>query len=144
VGTVRPVRVAVVRCVRCHAALTGRLIPALRPRLDPAAIEALTTGHDDAERDVVHAGSYLVADEAMAAALSTWDVEPGDLLVAVGDERGTTPVGRRVGCCGVDGVDRPNTACANGHPVGTTIRDCWTPHLTVLDRAAVSLIVLPG
>lgn len=137
-------RVAVVRCVRCHAALTGRLIPALRPRLDAAAIEALPAGHDDAERDVVHAGSYLVADEAMAAALSTWDVEPGDLLVAVQDERGTTPVGRRVGCCGVDGIDRPNTACANGHPVGTRIQDCWTPHLIVFDRAAVSLIVLPG
>ncbi|MFE0380006.1 hypothetical protein ACFW1M_31615 [Streptomyces inhibens] len=52
---------------------------------------------------------------------------PGAIVVAPGDTRGTVLIPERCGgyCCGLDGADGPNLACARcGQPVATRIDDC--------------------
>jgi hypothetical protein len=53
--------------------------------------------------------------------------EPGAIVIAPGDARGTRLVPEKSGgaCCGLDGRDGPNMAClACGLPVATRIDDC--------------------
>ncbi|MGW4895257.1 hypothetical protein ACWEQL_23750 [Kitasatospora sp. NPDC004240] len=64
----------------------------------------------------------------------------GGIVVAPGDTRGTLLIpGRRGGaCCGLDGGDGPNTACAScGLPVATRIDDCSRWQATWLAPDAV-------
>ncbi len=52
---------------------------------------------------------------------------PGAIVIAPGDARGTVLIPDRCGgyCCGLDGRDGPNLACAQcGQPVATLIDDC--------------------
>lgn len=65
-------------------------------------------------------------------------LKEGDFVVNLGDLRDTKPTGLRNGCCGPDGLDGPNLACANGHPVGTEVADCWTAHFAHLDPSRVT------
>lgn len=48
-------------------------------------------------------------------------VHPDDLLPDALHEHGPA-----AGCCGLDGQDGPNQACACGAVVGTAWTDCWT------------------
>ena len=55
------------------------------------------------------------------------DGAPGAVVVAPGDTRGTVFVPEKRGgaCCGIDGADGPNMACATcGLPVASRIDDC--------------------
>jgi len=45
---------------------------------------------------------------------------------------------RLQGCCGMDGMDGPNTECINGHEVGTEVSDCWVPHALTFEPDAVA------
>jgi hypothetical protein len=48
--------------------------------------------------------------------------------------------GVAAGCCGLDGQDGPNQACATcGQPLGTAWTDCWTQHEVRFDPDAVLL-----
>ncbi|WP_371573099.1 hypothetical protein [Streptomyces sp. NBC_01314] len=55
------------------------------------------------------------------------DAEPGAVVIAPGDTRGTVLIPEKGGgyCCGLDGADGPNMACeACGLPVASRIDDC--------------------
>ncbi|MFJ9417969.1 hypothetical protein ACIRPT_28005 [Streptomyces sp. NPDC101227] len=55
------------------------------------------------------------------------DGEPGAIVIAPGDTRGTLLIPEKGGgyCCGLDGGDGPNMACeACGRPVASRIDDC--------------------
>ncbi|MFE7638711.1 hypothetical protein ACFU7Z_32180 [Kitasatospora sp. NPDC057518] len=55
------------------------------------------------------------------------DGAPGAVVIAPGDARNTLliPEGRGGSCCGLDGADGPNTACAAcGRPVASRVDDC--------------------
>lgn len=64
----------------------------------------------------------------------------GAVVVAPGDVRGTVFTPERSGgcCCGLDGRDGPNLACAQcGRPVATRIDDCGLWQAVWLDPTAV-------
>jgi hypothetical protein len=64
----------------------------------------------------------------------------GTVVVAPGDVRGTVFMPERSGgvCCGLDGRDGPNLACAQcGRPVATRIDDCSLWQAVWLDPRAV-------
>lgn len=64
----------------------------------------------------------------------------GAVVVAPGDVRGTVAIPDRLGghCCGLDGQDGPNLACAGcGRPVATRIDDCSLWQATWLDPREV-------
>ena len=58
-------------------------------------------------------------------------VRPGD-LVCVRADLDIQPCGTRNGCCGPDGLDGPNLACACGTTLGTELGDCWQAHYVAL------------
>lgn len=47
--------------------------------------------------------------------------------------------GQAAGCCGLDGQDGPNQACACGAVVGTAWTDCWTANEVRLLPDAVTV-----
>lgn len=42
-----------------------------------------------------------------------------------------------VGCCGTFETTKPNLFCANDHPIGWQVDDCWTPRYARLIGDAV-------
>jgi hypothetical protein len=77
-------------------------------------------------------GEEIVPDEAAARGIyapvhALSDSAPGASVIAPGDVRGTRLIPEKLGgaCCGLDGADGPNTACAAcGLPVATRTDDC--------------------
>lgn len=68
---------------------------------------------------------------------------PGAVAVAPGDVRGTVLIPERCDgyCCGLDGRDGPNLACARcGRAVATLIDDCSYWQVVWLDPRAVRLL----
>ena len=83
-------------------------------------------------------GSYLVSDG------SDYPQTEGQFLLNADDTLDTRAhhlTTRLNGCCGLDGMDGPNTLCAQGHEVGTTRSDCWMAHSVALDPRAVTMVV---
>lgn len=55
-----------------------------------------------------------------------------------------TTHGRRNGCCGPDGTDGPNLACAFCRAeIATESADCWTWQQVSLQPGAVECVTLP-
>ena len=49
--------------------------------------------------------------------------------------------GQAVACCGLDGQDGPNQACAScGQVLGTAWTDCWTQHEVRFTPGTVELV----
>ena len=67
-----------------------------------------------------------------------WNVA-GHIVVHLGDLVGTSHTGKVNGCCGLDGLDGPNLACANDHVIGTEKSDCWVPHAAILLDSVLQL-----
>jgi hypothetical protein len=67
--------------------------------------------------------------------------ERDEILLNPDDIVGIEPhpdLGRRNGCCGLDGLDGPNLICAGcGAEVATKQVDCWTQPLVTLLASAV-------
>ncbi|WP_431683654.1 hypothetical protein [Kitasatospora sp. KL5] len=68
---------------------------------------------------------------------------PGPVFLAPGDVHGTVLIPERNEglCCGLDGRDGPNLACARcGHPVATRVDDCSLWQLAWLEPSAVRCV----
>lgn len=91
-------------------------------------------------------------NRAVARAFHAQDRAPFDgtrraVVIAPGDTRGTVLIPERRGgaCCGIDGGDGPNTACAAcGLPVATRIDDCSLWQTVWLAPGAVRGLRLDG
>ncbi|MEU1075156.1 MULTISPECIES: hypothetical protein [unclassified Streptomyces] len=91
-------------------------------------------------------------DEALARGIyapvhALSDGAPGSIVIAPGDARGTLLIPERAGgyCCGLDGADGPNMACAAcGLPVASRIDDCSLWQAAWLAPNAVRRILLDG
>ncbi len=129
-------RSVVVRCRRCGSALAGPLEVGVELVLDAATVPEISRQYQGL-RDLVLPGEYVIADEAAVSMLDLWGVKPGDVLTNWDDPRSTVSVGRVSGCCGIDGLDRPNLGCPSGHSVGTEVNDCMTPRFVVYEAACV-------
>ncbi|MEV0597246.1 hypothetical protein [Nonomuraea cavernae] len=89
-------------------------------------------GADEAEARGVYAPTYALSYGP-----------PGAVAVALGDVRGTVLIPERCDgyCCGLDGRDGPNLACARcGDAVATLIDDCSYWQVVWLDSRAVRLL----
>ncbi|MBO8196548.1 hypothetical protein ITI46_33695, partial [Streptomyces oryzae] len=129
-------------CARCGAVLTAAvsrvalpvhahqsyghdLLPAL---MDPGAYAIDPEPSGPPWRRWSEVGPHEAEDRGVFAPV--WALSfgaPGAVVLAPGDTRGTVPIPDRCGggCCGLDGRDGPNLACARcGSPVATLIDDC--------------------
>ncbi|MFJ8140935.1 hypothetical protein [Streptomyces sp. NPDC096013] len=92
---------------------------------------------DEAAARGVYAPVYALSDGA-----------PGAIVIAPGDARGTMliPGSRAEGyCCGLDGADGPNVACAEcSVPVASRIDDCSLWQATWLAPKAVRRVLVDG
>jgi hypothetical protein len=128
---------AVIQCARCGTALTVELRRV-------AALQPIPKRYDD-DRDVtyepVERGGFVVDDEARtiqqwtrdSGSVETIETDPAGAVVTHPDDRLpgalSNVADRSAGCCGLDGCDGPNQACAVcGAVVGTARTDCWTEH----------------
>ena len=70
----------------------------------------------------------------------------GRLVVSLKDVRGTrhhADLHRLNGCCGLDGLDGPNTVCGCGAVVGTEKSDCWMAHALLLEPGPTTATAVP-
>jgi hypothetical protein len=148
--------VEVFTCARCDAVLTAPL-----SRVAWVAYAHHTYGNGHALPVLMEAGTYAVDPEPSGPPWRRWSeidpVEaeargvfapvysvpcgaPGAIVMAPGDAHGTVLIPERTGgfCCGLDGRDGPNLACARcGREVGTRIDDCSLWQATWLAPNAV-------
>jgi hypothetical protein len=134
--------VAVFECVRCDAVLTASVSEVALP------VHAHQTYGHVMSPALVEPGTYAVDPEPFGPPRRPWSEidareaaargvfapvhalsfgAPGAVVVAPGDTRGTVLIPERCGgaCCGLDGRDGPNLACAGcGQAVATRIDDC--------------------
>ena len=98
----------VFECVACGAALTVPLRQVDRP--DHEVVHQLGNGIWDMP-SLVPTGTYAGQSQ---------------IVVAPGDVRGVSWIEGRLGgyCCGIDGHNGPNLACACGQEVATRVDDC--------------------
>lgn len=106
-----------IHCRRCGAALSGPLLELLGP-----CPVAGVVGQDALPRGVCWRAE---ADVGLPA------VHVGDLVTVLA-ELSLRRCGSRTGCCGPDGLDGPNLACACGVAVGTELSDCYQAHYVAL------------
>lgn len=66
-------------------------------------------------------GTFVQIDRADTVYGREVAVHPDDVLPGV-----LTSAGSDNGCCGSDGLDGPNRACACGTVIATEQNDCWT------------------
>lgn len=119
---------APVKCAGCGAALTVPL----------AGGEAGLLQKDAQNRQPVVPQGFAVVDPALSTYIrivrggpreevercpaKNLVVNPLDLIPDA-----VVVTGRAVGCCGLDGMEGPNQACAAcGQILGTAMTDCWT------------------
>ncbi|WP_431969257.1 hypothetical protein [Actinacidiphila sp. bgisy160] len=129
-------------CATCDAVLSTPLSQVALP-----AHARQTWGHGLLPV-LMEAGSYAVDPEPFGPPWRSWNEvdedeaaargvfapvdslpfgDPGTIVVAPGDTRGTVLIPERCDgyCCGLDGRDGPNLACEHcGQPVATRIDDC--------------------
>lgn len=89
----------------------------------------------------------VTARGAHAPVVALSDGAPGAIVIAPGDTRGTVLIPEMGGgaCCGLDGADGPNMACAAcGLPVATRIDDCSLWQAVWLATDAVHRIPVDG
>ncbi len=80
--------------------------------------------------DYIEPGVYVVADECFATHAD------GHLVINLKDAINTKhhwDRRRLSGCCGIGGMDGPNTLCLNDHEIGAEYSDCWMPHGLAFD-----------
>jgi hypothetical protein len=150
----------VFECLCCGATLT---VPLRRVALPDHAHQLY---HHDLLGVLMDSGTYAVDPEPFGPPWRRWDeVDPAEAealgvyapvyavseghrdaaVIAPGDLRGTVFVPDRLDgfCCGLDGRDGPNVACARcGLPVATRIDDCGLWQAVWLDPKAVRAV--PG
>jgi hypothetical protein len=121
--------VRIFRCANCQAWLTGpvREVPLPDPD-DARAPYEMPDGQECPPR--MRPGTFAVDRGAGSS-----------VVLCPADVRDLRPIhgkGRRNGCCGPDGMDGPNLACAGcGAEVATESADCWTWQQVVLLPTAV-------
>lgn len=129
-------------CAGCDAAVSSRLAQVALPvharqkwgnELLPVLMEPGTYAVDlEPSGPPWRPGSEIGEDDAAARGVFAPEHAlsfgpPGAIVIAPGDARGTVLIPDRCGgcCCGLDGRDGPNLACAQcGQPVATRIDDC--------------------
>ncbi len=143
--------VMVFRCAKCRAEVTRpvREVPLPDPD-DARAPYEMEDGEECPPR--MAPGTFAVDPEPAGAPwVESPDEAGGRVLVPGGprnsivlspaDVRDLRPIhgkGRRNGCCGPDGHDGPNLACADcGAEIATESGDCWTFQQVVLVPTAV-------
>ena len=85
----------------------------------------------DPLRELTDAEQLCDDDAEPAVPQGYFFIEDGYVLINVRDRLNVRRVkdeDRLGGCCGMDGMDGPNTECINGHEVATEVTDCWLPH----------------
>lgn len=117
----------VVHCGSCGAHLTMPLDPADADQIDLSACGSSTLPQGKIVRSAPArtveqwARAGTTGATIVQAPEGSLVVHPDDVLVEALQE-----VGRANGCCGLDGQDGPNQACACGAVLGTAWTDCWT------------------
>jgi hypothetical protein len=114
-------------CRQCGQALTGPL----RFLAEAARLELLE-GQPLLPRGCYTRGDTLARPDIFRPDSTELLTRREDLLAEV------SPGGTRIGCCGIDGLDGPNLFCQKGHPVGTEVSDCWTPHYVHLSLSNIT------
>ncbi|MFF0390384.1 hypothetical protein ACFYS8_17080 [Kitasatospora sp. NPDC004615] len=146
-------------CAHCASALTR---PLGRVRLPPYAHHPV--GNGVRLPALMDAGSYAIDPEPSGPPWRRWeeladgeaeargyhdpvyslsDGAPGRILLAPGDDTGTTLIvdGADGYCCGITGGYGPNLACAHcGHPVGVREDDCSVWQTVWLEPDAVHVV----
>jgi len=126
-------------CRRCGARLSAAVVETDADVLVPqvqAGQPTVPTGRFAREPGATgerHAtGRRVLARDAEASS-------GGRLVLHPDDACHVRPLGNDHGCCGSDGLDGPNRACARcGAVVGTARTDCWTPlEVRFLPRAVL-------
>jgi len=136
------------RCAECGAQVTAAVRKMPLPEDAPAPYQ-MEDGRDCPPR--VPPGNYAVDPEPSGA---PWVPSPDGagygvpggprnaIVLAPADVRGLRRVadrGRLNGCCGLDGLDGPNLACAGcGSELATESSDCWTRQQVALVPHAVT------
>jgi hypothetical protein len=82
--------------------------------------------NSDMQKPTVDEGSIAELPEEFA-------VNPRDVFT------GMIRTGLDQGCCGSDGLDGPNRACACGNVVATEKSDCWTQPEVLFLKGSVDL-----
>jgi len=143
----------VFRCRRCHGDITApvREVPLPDEDSAPAPYE-LPEGEECPPRmrpgtfayDPPEAGERVFRPRATGAALGLQRAGLDGIVLARPDVHGTqltSLLGRRNGCCGLDGCDGPNRVCRQcTAEVATERSDCWTPQQVVLMPTAVEAV----
>jgi hypothetical protein len=117
-----------VHCAACEARLTADLRPGpLRAPVDSDATISEGTFSIDPEPRTVQVWERGMPDGTYEELETD---PPGSFVVHPDDRLAMTLTDvpdRSNGCCGLDGCDGPNQACANcGAVVATARTDCWT------------------
>lgn len=147
---------AVFRCAACENLLTRPLREVPLP--DPADLRA-PYEMDDGEPCPPHVAAGTFAYDPEPSAFAWTEAREDGAVVGVrggprnsvvlnaADVIGLKPIthlGRRNGCCGPDGMDGANLACARcGAEVAIESADCWTLQDVVLDPEAVRTDPVP-
>ena len=117
----------VVRCGSCAAPLTVPLAAIEADRLDLTVCGTATLPQGSV---VLGAPARTVEQWARPGSTAAVVVQAPEGSVVVHPDDllpdGVRLAGQARGCCGLDGQDGPNQACACGVVVGTAWTDCWT------------------
>ncbi|MGE7078108.1 hypothetical protein ACQKH1_07085 [Staphylococcus capitis] len=131
----------VFRCRRCHLELTAPVREVPLPDADsarppytlpedeecPPRMRPGTFAYDPPE-----AGERVFRPHVPGAALGLQRANLNGIVLAKADVHGTeltSLLGRRNGCCGLDGCDGPNLVClVCTAEVATERSDCWPPN----------------
>ncbi|GHG82054.1 hypothetical protein [Streptomyces griseocarneus] len=143
-------------CVRCDAVLTAPV-----SRVPYPAYARHTYGNGRSLPVLMESGTYAVDPEPFGPPWRQWsEIDPaeaeargvfapvhalsfgmpGSIVMAPGDAHGTVLIPERTEgfCCGLDGRDGPNLACARcGQEVATRVDDCSLWQATWLEPSAV-------
>lgn len=128
-------------CSGCGTPLTVSLRRA--SVLNPAPVVPNDDGDESTNHALVERGTFALDSHPRTVQQRSRGMGPDSFEIIETDPAGTVLVHpddrlpealdevpeRSHGCCGLDGCDGPNQACANcGAIVGTARTDCWTDH----------------
>lgn len=128
-------------CSNCGSDLTIGLRALSADVLDRAMVDAPSLP-DGAI--VIDPGAVTVHQSGPGSSPLEIEQAPPNAVVVRPDaiiEGTVTVIGIAAGCCGLDGQDGPNQACASrGQVLGTAWTDCWTVHEVRFNPGAVLLV----
>jgi len=117
----------VIKCANCGRTLTGQLHGKPLDYLEPGDVKVRA----GAWAIDPHARTVRVGGQRAKDGWTSKETDPPKCIVVNPDDLLSYAIfaipGHSGGCCGLDGCDGPNQACAHcGRTLGTARTDCWT------------------